>query len=176
MPHAKRLQQKVEMSKLRKGSHCVEFAIVLPIMLLLFLSGIEFARINLLRHLAENASYEAARHVIVPGSTVEEAKAKANAILSVMGVTGASLTVSPDPMLETTGTVSVKVTFPAEKNLWMVPMFSKNLIFQSETTLLTERTAMQQVRAINEITSGSDPTLAPVPLSNPGPPPDPFGL
>jgi len=175
MPHAKR-QHFLEVSKLRKGSHCVEFAIVLPIMLLLFLSGIEFARMNLLRHLAENASYEAARTVIVPGATVEEAEAKAKAILKVMGVTGASLTVSPDPVLETTGTVSVKVTIPAEKNLWMVPMFSKNLNFQSETTLLTERAPMQQIQAINAITPGSDPTPDPVPLSNPGPPPDPFGL
>jgi Flp pilus assembly protein TadG len=176
MSLAKRRQQKIEVSKLRKGSHCVEFAIVLPIMLLLFLSGIEFARMNLLRHLAENASYEAARHVIVPGATAEDAEAKANAILSVMGVKGASLTVSPDPVLETTGTVSVKVTFPAKKNLWMVPMFSKNLNFQSETTLLTERAPMQQVQAINAITPGSDPKPAPVPPSNPGFPPDPFGL
>ncbi|MCY2979967.1 MAG: pilus assembly protein [Planctomycetota bacterium] len=176
MPLAKRRQQLVEVSKLRKGSHCVEFAIVLPIMLLLFLSGIEFARMNLLRHLAENASYEAARQVIVPGATVEEAEAKANAILSVMGVKGASLTVSPDPVLETTGTVSVKVTFPAKNNLWMVPMFSTNLNFQSETTLLTERATLQQVRAINAITPGSDPPSDPVPPSNPGFPPDPFGL
>jgi len=176
MPLAKRRRPLVEVSKLRKGSHCVEFAIVLPIMLLLFLSGIEFARMNLLRHLAENASYEAARTVIVPGATVEEAESKANAILSVMGVTGASLTVSPDPVLETTGTVSVKVTFPAKKNLWMVPMFSKNLNFQSETTLLTERAPMQQVQAINAITPGSDPKPTPVPPSNPSPPPDPFGL
>ena len=176
MPLAKRRQPIVEVSKLRKGSHSVEFAIVLPIMLLLFLSGIEFARMNLLRHLAENASYEAARHVIVPGATVEEAEAKANAILSVMGVKGASLTISPDPVLETTGTVSVKVTFPAKKNLWMVPMFSKNLNFQSETTLLTERAPMQQVQAINAITPGSDPKPTPVPPSNPSPPPDPFGL
>lgn len=176
MPLAKRRQPLVEVSKLRKGSHSVEFAIVLPIMLLLFLSGIEFARMNLLRHLAENASYEAARTVIVPGATAEEAEAKANAILSVMGVKGASLTVSPDPILETTGTVSVKVTFPAKKNLWMVPMFSKNLNFQSETTLLTERAPMQQVQAINAITPGSDPKPDPVPPSNPSPPPDPFGL
>jgi Flp pilus assembly protein TadG len=176
MPRSKRRQHPKKVSRLSKGAHCVEFALVLPIMLLLFLSGIEFARMNLLRHLAENASYEAARQVIVPGATVEEAEARANAILSVMGVQGARLTVSPDPVLETTGTVSVKVTFPAEKNLWMVPMFSKNLNFQSETTLLTERATLQQVRAINAITSGSDPTLAPVPPSNPGFPPDPFGL
>ncbi len=176
MPRSKRRQHPMAVSKLRKGAHCVEFALVLPIMLLLFLSGIEFARMNLLRHLAENASYEAARQVIVPGAKVEEAEARANAILSVMGVQGARLTVSPDPVLETTGTVSVKVTFPAKNNLWMVPMFSANLNFQSETTLLTERATLQQVRAINAITPGSDPAPDPVPPSYPGPPSDPFGL
>lgn len=162
--------------KLRRGAHSVEFAIVLPIMMLLFASGFEFARMNMLRHLAENASYEAARHIIVPGATVAEAEAKANAILSVMGVKGASLTVSPNPVLETTGTVSVKVTFPANKNLCMVPAFSKNLNFESETSLLTERGPMQQVQAINAITPDPDPSPDPVPAPNPGPPPDPFGL
>ncbi len=160
----------------RRGAHCVEFAIVLPIMMLLFASGFEFARMNMLRHLAENASYEAARHIIVPGATVAEAEAKANAILSVMGVTGARLTVSPNPVLETTGTVSVKVTFPANKNLCMVPVFSKNLNFESETSLLTERGPLQQVQAINAISPDPDPAPDPAPTPNPGPPPDPFGL
>ncbi len=176
MPRAKKLQQRFEAAKLRKGAHSVEFAIVLPMMMLLFASGIEFARINMLRHLAENASYEAARHIIVPGATVAEAEAKANAILSVMRVTGASLTVSPNPVLETTGMVSVKVTFPANKNLCMVPAFSKKLKFESETTLLTERGPMQQVQAINAISPDPDPAPDPVPPSDPGPPPDPFGL
>lgn len=176
MPSIRQRPHRFDSPKLRKGAHTVEFALVLPIMLLLFGAGIEFARMNLLRHLAENASYEAARHIIVPGATVKEAEAKANAILSVMGVKGATLTVSPNPVLETTGTVSVKVAFPANKNLFMIPLFSANLNFESETSLLTERSPMQKAKAINAITPGADPNPPPLPSPNPGPPSDPFGL
>jgi len=176
MPSIQQRPHRFDLPKQRKGAHTLEFALVLPIMLLLFGAGIEFARMNLLRHLAENASYEAARHIIVPGATVKEAEAKANAILSVMGVKGATLTVSPNPVLETTGTVRVKVTFPVNKNLGMVPVFSANLNFESETTLLTERAPLQQAKAINAITPGYNPGTDPPPLPGPGPSPDPFGL
>lgn len=176
MPRTKQRRHRFDIPEPRKGSHTVEFAIVLPIMLLLFGAGLEMARMNLLRHLAENASYEAARLIIVPGATVKEAEAKANAILNVMNVKGAKITVSPAPVLETTGAVRVKVTFPANKNLCMVPVFSANLNFESETTLLTERAPRQQAKAINAITPGSDPEPDPLPPTNPGPKSDPFGL
>ena len=50
---------------------------------------------NVLRHTADNAAYEAARYAMVPGATAAEAKAKANALLKIIGTRNAVVTVSP---------------------------------------------------------------------------------
>ena len=114
MPRAKKLQQRFEAAKLRKGAHSVEFAIVLPMMMLLFASGIEFARINMLRHLAENASYEAARKAIVPGNTDNDARGEALRLLSNLGVgNGATASVS-----RSLNSITVTVAVPISQNSW----------------------------------------------------------
>ena len=181
MDNSKYVRSRSATNKCRKGAHAVEFAVVLPIMLLLFVAGIEFARMNMLRHLAENASYEAARHIMVPGATVAEAEAKASSILGVMGVSGLNVTVAPNPVLESTEKVSVTVSFPANDNMWMAPVFSNNLSFVAETTLLTERSPMQQIDAITgppppapssppESTTTPEPAPPPEPLAQSEPP------
>ncbi|MFY8199330.1 MAG: TadE/TadG family type IV pilus assembly protein, partial [Pirellula staleyi] len=44
MPSIRQRPHRFDSPKFRKGAHTVEFALVLPIMLLLFGAGIEFAR------------------------------------------------------------------------------------------------------------------------------------
>ena len=154
----------------RRGAHTVEFALVLPVILLLFFGGIEFARMSILRHVVDNASYEAARHVIVPGSTAQEGIDRANGILATMGVTGASIVVTPNPIKEDTDIVEVKVTLPALNNMWAVSIFSQGMSFESETRLLTERGPMQQAKGI----LGPPPPPPPAPPTPPPPaPPEP---
>ena len=131
----------------RRGAHTAEFALVLPIILLLFFGGIEFARMNMLRHVVDNASYEAARHVIVPGATAQEGIDRAKSILAVMGAQNATVVITPNPIREETENVSVKVTLPSTGNMWAVSFFSSSMSFESETKLLTERGPMQQVKA-----------------------------
>ena len=53
--------------RLRRGATAVEFAIVLPILLTFVWAAFEFTRWAMIRHVADNAAYEAARCVIVPG-------------------------------------------------------------------------------------------------------------
>lgn len=146
IPHS--INPRNQRSSSRIGAHTVEFALVLPIILSLFLAGIEFSRMNMLRHVVDNASYEAARHVIVPGATVQEGIDRANSILAAMGATNATITISPNPITEATEKVSVRVNLPAVGNTWAVSLFSKNLSFESETKLLTERGPMQQAVAL----------------------------
>ena len=50
----------------RTGVTTVEFAIVLPLFILFLVLAFEFGRLNIIRHTADNAAYEAARHVMVP--------------------------------------------------------------------------------------------------------------
>ena len=169
----------------RTGAHTVEFAFVLPVMLLIVMCGIEFARFNLLRHVVENASYEATRHVIVPGAKVEEAEAIASRMLEVLGAKDAIVEVTPSPILESTTEVSVKVTLPAANNLWTIGRFAKNVTIQSETKLVTERGPIHQAKAVEQLpppppppptatpTSPAPEPTSPPPPSSPQPPKSP---
>ncbi len=82
-------------NRCRRGATAVEFAIVAPIFFLLLLSSFEFSRLNVIRHTADNAAYEAARNAMVPGATAAEAIATANSILRVVGTRGARVTINP---------------------------------------------------------------------------------
>ena len=68
----------------RAGAVTAEFAITAPIFFLFLLAAFEFGWLNVIRHTADNAAYEAARTVIVPGATVADARAKANRILGIV--------------------------------------------------------------------------------------------
>ncbi len=132
----------------RRGTAVVQMALVLPILVTFIFASIEFARLNIIRHVAANASYEGCRHVIVPGGTAAEAQTTANQIMSAIGVSNVTVTVTPNPILETTGTISVKVDVPAKGNLWFVPVFSAGKTISAETTLLAERPPQVQTQAL----------------------------
>ena len=70
----------------RTGATAVEFAIVAPIFFTLVLASLEFGRLNIIRHTADQAAYEAARFAMVPGATAAEAKSKAESILKIVGI------------------------------------------------------------------------------------------
>lgn len=159
-----------------RGAYTVEFAVVLPLVFLLFLGGIEFARMHLVRHVVDNASYEAARHVIVPGATVEEAVAKANTILATINAVGAQVQITPNPITEDTKRVTVKVTLPCTDNMLSLSNFSSGLNLVSETQLYTERNLLQKVDAVLPPPPPPPPPVdpnPPPPFVDPNPPPPP---
>jgi len=108
----------------RVGAATVEFAIVIPFVILFFMAAIEFTRISLVRHVVDNASYEAARNIIVPGASVAEAEARAQEVLDLLGVSGAEFVITPTPVTENTPSVTVTVTVPISENQWVFPTFS----------------------------------------------------
>ena len=55
----------------RRGVTATEFAVVAPVFFLFLWSTFEFGKLYMIRHTADNAAYEACRHIIVPGATVE---------------------------------------------------------------------------------------------------------
>lgn len=68
----------------RLGATAVEFAMCANLFFFLCFSCIEIARMNMIRNLAQDAAYMAARHVVVPGATAEEAEAKARQVLGMI--------------------------------------------------------------------------------------------
>ena len=123
----------------RRGAAAVEFAIASPIFFLFLLGAFEFGWLNVIRHTADNAAYEAARTIIVPGATPAEAKKKAKNMLSVVGARGATINISPSTIDEETKQVTVAIDVPMSKNGLIAPRFTSKTVLHSESTLKTER-------------------------------------
>ncbi|MDH3718486.1 MAG: pilus assembly protein [Planctomycetota bacterium] len=126
-------------SRRRRGAVIVEFAMVAPIFFLLLFAAVEFARMNMLRHAADNAAYEAARHVVVPGGTSAEATAEATALLGVFGFQGATISINPTSLDDDDQSVTVTVDLPVNQNAWVFPRFTGNKTVRGTSTLRTER-------------------------------------
>lgn len=123
----------------RAGVAVVEFAITIPIFFLFILAAFEFGWLNVMRHTADNAAYEAARATMVPGGSVADAKAKATTMLGIVGAKGATITITPNPITVDTKEVTVSIDLPMSKNGLIVPKFTKSTVLHSESTLKTER-------------------------------------
>ncbi|MGL4512698.1 MAG: TadE/TadG family type IV pilus assembly protein [Lacipirellulaceae bacterium] len=123
----------------RRGATAVEFALVAPAFFLVLFALFEFSRMNVLRHTADNAAYEAARVAMVPGATAAEAIAEANRLLSVVATRGARVTVNPAVLANDTNQVTVTVAIPLDQNGWVVPRFTRSQTLQARSTLRTER-------------------------------------
>jgi Flp pilus assembly protein TadG len=117
----------------------VEFAIVAPVFFIFIITAFEFGRLNVIRHTADNAAYEAARHAMVPGATSGEAVAKATSILNVVGTRGARVTIDPTTLTPEVDTVVVTVEVPLAQNGWIAPRFTSTTTLRSVSTMRTER-------------------------------------
>lgn len=107
----------------RCGATTVEFAVVVPIILTMFLGAIELTRMNFIGQTAANAAYEAARKAIVPGNTVQDAQTEALRLLNTLGVGhGATVVVAT-----TLNRVTVTVTIPIGQNSWGLTRFTGGL-------------------------------------------------
>ena len=78
-----------------RGQSLVEFALVLPMFLLLLIGVTEFGRAWMTRNILTGASREAVRIAAVQGNTAS-ALSRANNILSSAGISGASVNIADD--------------------------------------------------------------------------------
>lgn len=132
---------------LRQGAATVEFALVATVLFLLVFGGIEITRISMLQHTVDHAAYTAARDAIIPGADTAAVKRTAEEHLAAIGVTGATVRVSPDPIAEDTSAVEVTVSIPVAGNSLVVPQFvAGNLT--GRCLLLTERSPMEMSAAV----------------------------
>ena len=123
----------------RRGAAAVEFAVTAPVFFVFLLAAFEFGWLNVMRHTADNAAYEAARTVIVPGATAAEATAKANSILNAVGARKATVSITPTSITNSTTEVTVAVDIPMNSNGLVTPRFTGKKILHSQATLKTER-------------------------------------
>lgn len=89
----------------------MEFALVLPVFLLLLIGIAEFGRAWMTRNILTGASREAARIAAVQGNAAS-ALARADSILSSAGISGASVNIADDGAPYGTCSVTVSYVFP----------------------------------------------------------------
>lgn len=122
---------------IRLGASAVEFAIIANILLIMILTCMEFARLNMVRNLSQDAAYFAARQAMVPGATAAEAEAEVDRIMGSLLSNGYSATISPldDDSTSVTVTVSVDLGDVA----LFAPLFMPDQTLDTTVRMQTER-------------------------------------
>ena len=128
--------------KNRRGTAALEFAIAGPVLLLVVFLAFEFARLSMIRNLAQNACYEAARFGMVEGATAAETEARALEVLQMLATRGAEITVNDGVAFDrTTGSVKVHVSVSMEENAFVIPWLYQGRFINTEMELRTEKYA-----------------------------------
>ncbi len=140
-PHSKRS------ATTRAGATAVEFALAMTILLMIIFASIEFVRLNMLKHAVEHASYEAARKGIIVGARANDVKQTAEAHLALLGVTNASVSVTPNDIKDNTQLIDVTIDLPVSGNTWISPLYFNGTI-SGRTRMLAERTPADMMAAL----------------------------
>lgn len=119
----------------RDGTAAVEFALVLPFVMVVFLGIIEFGRVMMVQQVITNAAREACRSAVLPGGSISSSRDLVTTYLSGVNITLSSpttqITVSPDPTTATQGTaITVSISVPYNSVSWL-----PNPIFMGGKTL-----------------------------------------
>jgi len=99
----------------RKGSALVEFAVLVPVFLVVVLGIIEYGQFLYTQQAVTLAAREACRIIVLPGTTKEQAIGRAYNVLNEAGINSFSITFDPDPPTSAANgdpiTVTVAVDF-----------------------------------------------------------------
>jgi Flp pilus assembly protein TadG len=124
----------------RRATAAVEFAVVAPVFLLLVFGMIEYGRMVMVEQIITNASREGARAAVLDGATTANVQEAVNSYLASGSITGATVTVSPNPptSAEYGDPVTVTVSVPFSQVSWLPsPMYLG-------ATTLTQATVMRR--------------------------------
>ncbi|MEM7477387.1 MAG: TadE family protein [Planctomycetota bacterium] len=124
----------------RDGASLVEFAFAVPIFVTSLFACMEFARLNMIRNLVQDAAYFSCRYCMVPGATESEAISEANRILDAMGTNGAQVIINEgNGLSDDSDEITVRITVPISQNALIVSKFTNQTDFVAESRMRTER-------------------------------------
>jgi Flp pilus assembly protein TadG len=104
----------------RSGVAAVEFALVVPLFVLLFFGMIEIGRGVMAQHILEGAARAGAREAMLEGSTETSVQSSVNEYLQDLSVSGVTVSVSPNPAnLASRDPVTVTVVVPSANVSWL---------------------------------------------------------
>lgn len=107
--------------KTREGAAMVEFALVLPIFLLLIFGGLEMGRAVMVKHVLEEAARAGCRVASIQDATKDDVLSVVDQSLKKAGIKGYSVELDPDPPsgADHLDPVSVSITVPHSEVAWM---------------------------------------------------------
>lgn len=123
----------------RSGVVSVEMALTVPLLFLVLIGCIEFARLNMLRNSLENACYKGARAGSIPGRTAQDAINRAAQELQLVGVRNSKIDVMPGTITDATPEITVTISLPLNDNAWVSPHFLKDRSLIRSCTLTREK-------------------------------------
>lgn len=121
----------------RRGLAIVEFALALPLLVMLVLGSIEASNAIFLRQAITVVAYETAQIASAYGGTEEEAKQRGMEILENYKIEEATITIYPpvDESLEPGTRIDVTVSAPSDSNSIGPPWFFRNATYQRKFTM-----------------------------------------
>jgi Flp pilus assembly protein TadG len=125
----------------RRGAALVEFAIVAPVVILLVFGMIEYGRVAMVKQSLTNATREGAREAVLDGATVGGVKTVVNSFLTTCRISGATVTVSPDPLSAAKfgDKITVTVQVPFSSVTWLpTPQFFAGKTLSASTVMRRE--------------------------------------
>ncbi|HZN33068.1 MAG TPA: TadE/TadG family type IV pilus assembly protein [Pirellulaceae bacterium] len=125
----------------RRAAAAVEFAIVAPVFFLLVFGMIEYGRMVMVQQVLTNASREGARVAVLDGATVATVQTRVNDYLAAGSITGATITVAPNPLsgAEFGDPVTVTVSIGFNQVSWLPsPMYLGGKTMTASTVMRRE--------------------------------------
>lgn len=130
----------------------VETLLVAIAFLIFVVLAIDCGRVMLVQQAIDNAAYEAARAVMVPGANSQDALGMANELLATAGIPHSTVGVSPKSLTDAHGVVRVQIVVPYDTVTWCLKyLHGSGSTMSATSTILTERFAPAQRAAIHTL-------------------------
>lgn len=116
----------------RAGVVSVEMVFVIPVVLVLFFGLWEWSRVEMIKHVCQNACFEGARFGTLPGSTPTETESEVQKVLDIYFVKDATIDATFNAG---TGESTVSVSIPMDSNFIGGYAFFQGRAIEADITL-----------------------------------------
>lgn len=127
-------------TKHTRGQSLIEFALVIPLLLLLMVGIMEFSRAWMAKNILTGAAREAARIAVVPppGGSVADGYNRGNEVLASAGLSGATISIDPGVGAHGTVIATASYSFPVTVVGFIPGLASATIPLSSTTTMRRE--------------------------------------
>ncbi len=122
----------------RMGAVTVEMALTVGLAFLFFFAALEFSRVSMIQHTVAHALYEGGRQGIIPGATAQKVRDTASSILATIGLSEATITVTPAAIDNATPEITVRIQLPLDRGLFAPAIFFVGKTFDRSLTMQRE--------------------------------------